>query len=92
MSGSSTSQQCLIRYQRALRLYARAARGKLWHTRLNDVPSSAPITYVVNGRQYIALVTGNGGAQAATFPALVPEIKNPPDRGATLWVFELPRR
>jgi hypothetical protein len=50
------------------------------------------MTYVVNGRQYIALVTGNGGAQAATFPALVPEIKNPPDRGATLWVFELPRR
>jgi hypothetical protein len=34
-------------------------------------------------------VTGNGGAQAATFPALVPEIRNPPDRGATLWVFEL---
>jgi hypothetical protein len=54
------------------------------------VPSSAPITYLVNGRQYVALVTGNGGAQAATFPALVPEIKNPPDRGATLWVFELP--
>ena len=65
---------------------------ELWHTRLNDVPSSAPITYVVNGRQYVALVTGNGGAQAATFPALTPEIKNPPDRGATLWVFELPKR
>ena len=41
---------------------------ELWRTRLNDVPSSAPITYVVNGRQYVALVTGNGGAQAATFP------------------------
>jgi hypothetical protein len=53
------------------------------------VPNSAPITYLVNGRQYIALVTGNGGAQAATFPALVPEIRNPPDGGATLWVFEL---
>jgi alcohol dehydrogenase (cytochrome c) len=65
---------------------------ELWHTRLNDVPSSAPITYIVNGRQYVALVTGNGGAQAATFPALVPEIRNPPDRGATLWVFELPAR
>jgi hypothetical protein len=45
---------------------------------------------MVNGRQYVALVTGNGGAQANTFPALVPEIRNPPDRGATLWVFELP--
>ena len=36
----------------------------------------------VNGKQYIAVTVGNGGAQAATFPALVPEIKNPPDRGA----------
>jgi len=25
------------------------------------------------------------------FPALVPEIRNPPDRGAGLFVFELPR-
>jgi hypothetical protein len=48
------------------------------------------MSYLVNGRQYIALVTGNGGAQANTFGALVPEIRNPPDRGATLWVFELP--
>jgi alcohol dehydrogenase (cytochrome c) len=75
---------------RGFSAYDDATGRELWHTRLNDVPSSAPITYLVNGRQYIALVTGNGGAQAATFPALVPEIKNPPDRGATLWVFELP--
>ena len=41
------------------------------------------------GKQYVALTVGNGGAQAATFPPLVPEIQNPPDRGAALWVFEL---
>ena len=77
---------------RGFSAYDDATGHELWHTRLNDVPSSAPITYIVNGRQYVALVTGNGGAQAATFPALVPEIRNPPDRGATLWVFELPAR
>jgi len=38
------------------------------------------------------MVVGNGGAQAATFPALVPEIRNPPDRGASVWVFALPER
>jgi hypothetical protein len=43
----------------------------------------------VNGKQYVAVTVGNGGAQAATFPALVPEIKNPPDRGAAIWVFEI---
>ena len=77
---------------RGFSAYDDATGKELWHTRLNDVPSSAPITYVVNGRQYVALVTGNGGAQAATFPALVPEIRNPPGHGATLWVFELPSR
>ncbi|HEY3824379.1 MAG TPA: PQQ-binding-like beta-propeller repeat protein [Bryobacteraceae bacterium] len=68
-----------------------AANGKtLWQTRLNDVPSSAPMTYSVDGRQYVAMVVGNGGAQTATWPVLVPEIQNPPNGGAAIWVFELP--
>ena len=53
----------------------------LWETRLNDVPSNAPISYSVNGKQYIAIGVGNGGAQATTFPPLVPEIQNT-DRAA----------
>jgi alcohol dehydrogenase (cytochrome c) len=77
---------------RSFSAYDDATGKELWRVRLNDVPSSAPITYQVNGRQYVAVVVGNGGAQAATFPALVPEIKNPPDRGAAIWVFELPNR
>ena len=48
----------------------------LWETRLSDVPSNAPVSYSVNGKQYIAIGVGNGGAQAVTFPVLVPEIKN----------------
>jgi len=64
----------------------------LWQMRLNDVPSSAPISYSVNGKQYVAVVTGNGGEQASTFPLLVPEIRNPPDRSSILWVFALPDR
>ena len=28
----------------------------------------------------------------ATFPVVVPEIENPPDRGAAIWVFELPEK
>src|SRR5882672_7622655 len=69
--------------------YDAATGAQLWKTRLNDVPNSSPISYMVNGRQYVALTVGNGGAQAATFTPLVPEIQNPPDRGAALWVFEL---
>ncbi|OFW34501.1 MAG: hypothetical protein A3G76_16925 [Acidobacteria bacterium RIFCSPLOWO2_12_FULL_65_11] len=77
---------------RVFAAYDDATGRQLWRVRLNDVPNSAPISYAVNGKQYVAVVVGNGGAQAATFPVLVPEIKNPPDRGAAIWVFELPDR
>jgi alcohol dehydrogenase (cytochrome c) len=75
---------------RVFAAYDDATGRELWRTRLGDVPSNAPISYVVNGKQYVAMVVGNGGAQAITFPPLVPEIRNPPDRGAGVWVFELP--
>jgi alcohol dehydrogenase (cytochrome c) len=75
---------------RTLKAYDDATGQELWRLRLNDVPSSSPITYTANGKQYVAVVVGNGGAQAATFPALVPEIQNPADRSASIWVFKLP--
>jgi alcohol dehydrogenase (cytochrome c) len=75
---------------RYIRAYDDSNGKVLWETRLNDVPSSCPITYSVNGKQYLAVVVGNGGAHAITWPPLVPEIKNPPGGGAEIWVFELP--
>jgi len=77
---------------RGFTAYDDATGKELWRARLGDVPSSAPISYLANGKQYVAMIVGNGGAQAATFPALVPEIRNPPDHGAGVWVFELPGR
>ena len=73
---------------RVFAAYDDASGKELWRARLNDVPSSAPISYVANGRHYIAVVVGNGGAHAATWPPLVPEIRNPPASGAAIWVFE----
>jgi alcohol dehydrogenase (cytochrome c) len=68
-----------------------AANGKvLWQTRLGDVSSSPPISYAVNGKQYIALVVGRGGFQYASYAPLVPELAAPPDRGSSVMVFELP--
>jgi alcohol dehydrogenase (cytochrome c) len=74
---------------RYFRAYDDQTGKLLWETRLSDVPSNAPISYTVNGKQYIAIGVGNGGAQAMTFPSLVPEIKNA-DRAPAIWVFELP--
>ncbi len=62
----------------------------LWKIRLNDVPNSAPITYMVNGKQYVAVVVGYGGVQPSTFAGLIPEISLPVARSSAIWVFELP--
>lgn len=68
------------------------ATGKvLWQTRLSDVPNAAPISYTVNGKQYVAITVGNGGAIPSTWWPLIPDIQNPTDRSASLWVFELAR-
>jgi len=75
---------------RYLRAYD-AANGKvLWETRLNDASSAVPISYAVNGKQYIAIVAGRGGFHYASYAPLVPELAAPPDRGSSVWVFELP--
>jgi alcohol dehydrogenase (cytochrome c) len=63
---------------------------KLWSARLSDVPSAAPISYTAGGKQYVAMIVGYGGAQAVTFPALVPDIKLPPTRSSAIVVFALP--
>ena len=43
----------------------------LWETRLNDVPNAFPITYAVDGKQYIAMIAGYSGSTGeATTSAL----------------------
>jgi alcohol dehydrogenase (cytochrome c) len=65
-----------------------SATGKtLWRTRLPASPSSTPVTYSVGGKQYVAVVAGNGGPVA--WPYMTPEIDNPTG-GDVLMVFELP--
>lgn len=64
-----------------------AQNGKiLWQRTLGASLSSTPITYSAGGKQYVAVVAGNGGPVA--WPQLTPEIANPAG-GTTLWVFEL---
>ena len=77
---------------RVLRAHDAASGTELWHMRLNDVPSSAPISFAAGGREFVAAVVGPGGYQSTTYDVLVPEIKNPPEHGAAIWVFEVPSR
>jgi alcohol dehydrogenase (cytochrome c) len=77
-------------FDRNFRAYDARNGRALWETRLNDVSSSSPISYGVDGKQYIAIVVGEGGFHARSFAPLVPELRSPPNRGATIWVFALP--
>ena len=60
----------------------------LWQTILNGPVSGRPMTYGVNGRQYLAI--GSGGlTQGTGFLQLTPEL-NTPAGSNTLFVFALP--
>ena len=54
------------------------------------MPNAPPITFAAEGRQYVAATTGAGGYLTGAYSVMAPEIQNPTDRSATLWVFEVP--
>jgi alcohol dehydrogenase (cytochrome c) len=64
----------------------------LWESgRLNDIPNAFPVTYMVDGRQYIAMPVGATGLQGGTALGTAPELAAV--RGASsavLWVWQLP--
>ena len=59
----------------------------LWEINLGSPLTGFPITFAVDGRQYVAASTGVGGNPLA-FLALTPEIR--PSFGNNLFVFSLP--
>ena len=63
----------------------------LWQTRLGTSAQGFPITYSVDGRQYLAVMSGLGGGSPRNVPAaIVPDIKIP-QSGQALYVFALPQ-
>ena len=64
---------------------------KLWQTRVNTSAQGFPISYAVDGKQYIALPAATSGASwASMLPRdLSPEIKRPRN-GNSIHIFALP--
>jgi alcohol dehydrogenase (cytochrome c) len=64
----------------------------LWESgRLNDIPNAFPISYMVDGKQYIAMAAGNPGLQGTTALYAAPEngfMRGP--KSSVMWVWELP--
>jgi alcohol dehydrogenase (cytochrome c) len=65
--------------------------GKIvFETRLATSVQGFPISFAVDGKQYVAVATGLGGGSPRQVPSTVtPEIR-PPNRGQALYVFALP--
>ncbi len=59
----------------------------LWEINLGSPVSGFPISYAVNGRQFIAVSTG-GAATTPSFLQLTPELQ--PSNGNNIFVFALP--
>ena len=68
---------------------ARTGR-ELWDTGVDNAPASYPVTYAVGGRQFVAVATNEGFVHTAAM-AQVQHLRTPPNGGATLWVFALPK-
>ncbi|MGJ8688914.1 MAG: PQQ-binding-like beta-propeller repeat protein [Gammaproteobacteria bacterium] len=61
----------------------------LWETRLGTSAQGHPLTFSVDGKQYIAVTAAVGGTSPRTVPALVtPEIRHP-SGGNAVYVFSL---
>lgn len=66
-----------------------ADSGKvLWETPLPGSIQNSTITYAVNGRQYVAVMTGRGAVTNGLITQA--NIQPPPQNGTGLYVFALP--
>jgi alcohol dehydrogenase (cytochrome c) len=64
----------------------------LWQTKLATSVQGFPLTYSIDGKQYVAVTTGLGGGSPRLVPSTVsPEIRVP-TTGQALYVFALPDR
>ena len=67
-----------------------AETGKiLWEQILGGIIQMSTITYSVNGKQYVAVLTGDGASGTRGPLGLLPEL-NPPRGHNAIYVFALP--
>jgi len=62
----------------------------LWQTRLGTSVQGHPISFSVEGKQYIAVPTGLGGGSPRTVQSILTQRIHYPNTGNALYVFELP--
>jgi len=62
----------------------------LWETRLSTSVQGFPVTFSIDGKQSLAVTTGNGGGSPRNVPATIAPDLHSPATGNALYVFALP--
>ncbi len=78
-------------WDRYVRAYDTATGEILWQTRLVTSAQGFPVTFLANGKQYLAVPAGTGGGSwGQLIPTeLIPDIVRP-NHGNSIYVFALP--
>lgn len=75
---------------RYFRAYDVKTGAELWKVRLGTSVQGHPVTFSIDGKQYLAVTTGLGGGSPRDVPRVIaPEIHHP-GNGNALYVFRLP--
>lgn len=74
---------------RRIMAFDSANGDKLWESILGGIIQNSTITYAVDGRQYLAVLTGDGAAHTSGKLALAPDLKTVRMHNA-IYVFALP--
>jgi alcohol dehydrogenase (cytochrome c) len=70
--------------------YDQATGKVLWKTHTAGIPNASAISYSVNGKQYVAMITGYGNPLSLGLGDFTPEIELPPVVSSAVTVFALP--
>ena len=76
---------------RQVMAYDQETGRELWRSGVAGVPNASPVTYSVDGKQYVAMVVGHGNPLSFGIPT-TPEIVMPPVDNSSIYVFALPDR
>jgi alcohol dehydrogenase (cytochrome c) len=77
-------------YDRVFKAVDVSSGKTLWETRLGTTVQGYPVTFSIDGRQYIAVTTGLGGGSPENMPNVILTEVHRPDSGQQLYVFALP--
>lgn len=75
---------------RQVKAFDQATGKVLWSAGLAGVPNASPISFAVDGKQYVAFITGYGNPSSYGIAELNPEIQLPPVNSSAIYVFALP--